>query len=59
MTKDLRAEIVALVGAHVFDMQEWDTGVRKCRHPDHLSGYSAGCHRAWLREQFPDLFPEL
>lgn len=53
----LHDEVVALVGDHIFDMQEWDTGVRKCRHPEHRSGYSATCPQAWLREQLPSVFP--
>lgn len=53
----LGERVIALVGDHVFDSGEWDTGVRKCRHVDHWAGYQALCHKAWLREQLPELFP--
>lgn len=52
----LHDEIVALVGDHVFDHTECDTGVRKCRQHG-AAGYQATCPKAWLRENLPSVFP--
>jgi hypothetical protein len=52
----LLATVLAWVGTHQFDYTEWDTGVSKCRHPDHIDGYSASCARAALRSDVPEVF---
>ena len=35
---------------HVFDYTEWDTGLSKCRHPDHRGGFSPVCWEANARQ---------
>lgn len=40
------AEDETAVSGHDFSYVEWDTGVPKCRHPEHVVGYSASCWKA-------------
>jgi hypothetical protein len=54
---DVRADVIALVGAHVYDYAPQDTGVPQCRHPEHRAGYSSVCPKAWLRDNLPSVFP--
>jgi len=34
------------VKGHAYDYSEQDTGISKCRHPSHVSGWSSTCWRA-------------
>jgi len=43
----LFAQVEALLDGHRLDSTTWDTGVPKCRHRDHRSGWSASCPQAW------------
>lgn len=40
------AALEAEVDGHAFDYEVWDTGVTKCSHASHVSGYDARCWRA-------------
>lgn len=52
------AQLRALAEGHRFDYREMDTGVTKCQHYTHISGYDARCCKAWLGERLAELDKE-